>query len=73
MSTGAEVLADGLYRVAYKAICAGFVIEKGCVTLCAPILRKRLAWWMTIATRVACVEAGRLARQGTLDLLGELR
>jgi hypothetical protein len=45
-------MMDGLYRVVTPYLCAGFVIEHGRVTLCAPILRKRLAYWMTIAERV---------------------
>ncbi len=43
---------DGLYQVDWKNICAGFVLEGGKVTLCAPILRRRLAFFMTIAKRV---------------------
>jgi len=43
---------DGLYRVTTSYLCAGFVVEGGRVTRCAPILRKRLAYWQTIAVRV---------------------
>lgn len=44
---------DGLWRVEYKGnVCAGFVVERGVVTECAPILRKKLEWWRTIAKRV---------------------
>lgn len=43
---------DGLYRVERGTLCAGFVIEGGRVTRCAPILRRRLAYWRTIAARV---------------------
>ena len=42
-------LPDGLYRVVTKHLCAGFVLEQGKVTYCAPILRKRLSYWMTVA------------------------
>lgn len=42
-------MKDGIYRVNYKGICAGFVIRGQKVVLCAPILAKRLAWWFTIA------------------------
>jgi hypothetical protein len=44
-------MRDGLYRVEYRAICAGFVVEGGRVVRCAPILRKRLAFWMRAANR----------------------
>ena len=44
---------DGLYQVTQGGLCAGFVVEDGQVTLCAPILRRRLAYWRTIARRVA--------------------
>ena len=46
-------LPDGLYQVTYKQICAGFVIERGRVTACAPVLRRRLhdLWWR-LAVRV---------------------
>lgn len=45
-------LVDGLYRVTTSYLCAGFVIKEGLVTHCAPILRKRLAYWMTVAKRI---------------------
>lgn len=44
--------SDGLYRVDKYDICAGFVVENGIVTQCAPVLRKRLAYWKTIAKKV---------------------
>jgi hypothetical protein len=43
---------DGLYQVTTRYLCAAFVVEHGRVTRCAPILRKRLAYWQTIAVRV---------------------
>lgn len=43
---------DGLYQVTTSYLCAGFVVEQGRVALCAPILRKRLAYWRTVARRV---------------------
>jgi hypothetical protein len=46
-------MADGLYRVVTSYLCAGFVVEGGKVTNCAPILRKRLAYWQTVANLVA--------------------
>jgi hypothetical protein len=45
-------LQDGLYRVSTNLLCAGFVVERGAVTHCAPILRRKLAYWMTRASRV---------------------
>jgi hypothetical protein len=46
------MLADGLYRVVTLYLCAGFVIANGTVAECAPILRKRIRYWMTVAVRV---------------------
>lgn len=43
---------DGLYQVTTSYLCAGFVVENGRVTRCAPILRKRIAYWITVARRV---------------------
>lgn len=43
---------DGLYRVVTKSVCAGFVVKDGRVTVCAPILRKRLPYWKTVAVRI---------------------
>jgi hypothetical protein len=43
---------DGLYRVVTPHLCAGFVVEDGRVTRCAPILRKRLTYWLTVAERL---------------------
>ncbi len=45
-------MTDGLYRVTTSYLCAGFVIEKGRVTQCAPILRKKIDYWKTIAIRI---------------------
>lgn len=45
-------MTDGLYRVTTSYLCAGFVIEGGLVTACAPILRKKLSYWRTVAVRV---------------------
>jgi hypothetical protein len=43
---------DGLYRVTTSYLCAGFVIADGRVTHCAPILRKRLDYWRTVAVPI---------------------
>lgn len=48
-------LPDGLYDVTNDSFSAGFVISEGRVTMCAPILRKRLAYWMTVAERIGPV------------------
>jgi hypothetical protein len=46
-------MRDGLYRVVTRSFVAGFVVERGRVTRCAPILRRRLAYWITRAERIA--------------------
>ena len=43
---------DGLYRVTTSYLCAGFVVENGRVTMCAPILRAKIGYWKTIAERI---------------------
>jgi hypothetical protein len=43
---------DGLYHVTNDHFSAAFRVEDGQVTWCAPILRKRLAYWMTVAERI---------------------
>lgn len=43
---------DGLYRVTTPYLCAGFVVENGLVTMCAPVLRRRFEYWWTVAERV---------------------
>lgn len=39
-------MKDGLYRVTTRSFVAGFVVESGRVSRCAPILKKRLEYWM---------------------------
>lgn len=46
-------LADGLYRVTHGTLCAGFVVQGGRVTRCAPILWKRIGYWVNKAEKVA--------------------
>lgn len=46
-------MRDGLYRVTTRYLCAGFVVEHGRVVACAPILRRKLDYWQTIAQWVA--------------------
>jgi hypothetical protein len=43
---------DGLYQVTTPYLCAGYVVHNGRITQCAPILRKRLTYWRTIAVRI---------------------
>lgn len=45
-------LEDGLYQVWHNGICAGFEVKNGQIINCAPILRKRLAYWITKAKRI---------------------
>ena len=49
-------MEDGLYQVTTPYLCAGFVVENGQVTECAPILRKKLAYWQTVAKKVEVKE-----------------
>lgn len=42
-------MKDGLYRVKTSYLCAGFVIRDGLVAECAPILRRKIVYWKTIA------------------------
>ncbi len=46
-------MSDGLYRVVTRYFVAGFVVRGGRIVECAPILRARLAYWRTVATRIA--------------------
>lgn len=45
-------MEDGLYQVVTNSFCAGFVIKDGKVTECAPILRKRIEYWKTVANLI---------------------
>lgn len=45
-------LEDGLYRVETTHLCAGFSVKDGQVVDCAPILKKKLGYWVKIAKRV---------------------
>jgi len=45
-------MTDGLYQVTTSYLCAGFVIKDGKVTQCAPILRRKINYWKTIAKLV---------------------
>ena len=45
-------MKDGLYRVATKYLCAGFVVENNKVIMCAPILKKKFSYWKTVAKKM---------------------
>jgi hypothetical protein len=49
----ARTVKDGVYQVTTSSLCAGFVVENGRVTRCAPILRKRIAYWRSRAVWIA--------------------
>ena len=46
-------MKDGLYQVNWRGVCAGFVVENGEVTHCAPILRRRFAFFSRLAKRIS--------------------
>lgn len=48
-------MIDGLYQVTTKYLCAGFIIKDNKVIQCAPILRSKIAYWKTIAKRIASI------------------
>ncbi len=45
-------MRDGLYQVTNSYLCAGFIVRNGRVVECAPILRRRIIYWFTIAERI---------------------
>ena len=45
-------MSDGLYRGTTSYLGAGFVVHDGRVVACAPILRRKLGYWMTVAVRL---------------------
>jgi hypothetical protein len=46
-------MRDGLWLVVTPYLCAGFVVQGGCIMRCAPILLRKLHYWTTQATWVA--------------------
>jgi hypothetical protein len=50
-------LPDGLYQVRNAYLCAGFVVEGGRVTACAPILRRKIRHWVLAARKIS-IDAG---------------
>jgi hypothetical protein len=49
------MLPDGLYQVTTRYLCAGFIVERGKVTRCAPILKRALAFYARRAIRIRMV------------------
>lgn len=45
-------MVDGLYQVTTNKLCAGFIVKNGKLQWIAPILRKRIDYWKTIAKRI---------------------
>jgi hypothetical protein len=45
-------VTDGVYDVTTPYLSAGFALRDGEVVWCAPILRRRLRYWMTVAVWV---------------------
>jgi len=47
-------MKDGLYQVTTGSLCAGFVVENGKITTCAPILRKLTVtgYWHILAKHI---------------------
>lgn len=45
-------MKDGVYQVTTSYLCAGFVVEHGKITYCAPILKRKINYWKTVAKRV---------------------
>lgn len=46
-------LPDGAYQVTTKYLCAGFIVKDSKIIECAPILYKKLKYWMTIAVKIS--------------------
>jgi hypothetical protein len=42
-------MKDGLYRVVTNYLCAGFVIERGVLSKCAPIIRNKIDYRKSVA------------------------
>ena len=45
-------MKDGLYQVTTKYLCAGFVVKNNEIIMCAPILKKNIIYYKTIAKYV---------------------
>lgn len=42
-------LKDGFYRISRSNFTAGFEVRNGRVVACAPILRRLIKYWVTVA------------------------
>lgn len=42
-------MRNGLYQVKTHYLCAGFVVKDNKIIMCAPILMKKINYWITIA------------------------
>jgi len=42
-------MKDGLYQVTTSYLCAGFIVHQGRIIHCAPILKNKINYWITIA------------------------
>jgi len=58
-------MKDGLYRICYKDICAGFVIENEKIIQCAPILWNKIEYWKTIAVWISETKKGEVSQCGS--------
>jgi hypothetical protein len=45
-------MKDGLYQITTKYLCAGFVIENNEIVMCAPVLKRNIDYWKTIAVLI---------------------
>ncbi len=45
-------MRDGLYQVTTPFLCAGFIVRDGKVTVCAPILKKKINYWKHLAKKI---------------------
>jgi len=46
---------DGLYQVTTSYLCAGYILQGGVVTACAPVLKNKINYWKTIGVWVCDV------------------
>lgn len=53
-------LPDGLYQVTTPYLCAGFEVAGRKITRCAPILQKKLAYWVTSSRLITLTQHGAL-------------
>ena len=63
---------EGLYRICTPRLCAGFVLREGKVIACAPVLRRRLAYWRKIAASIEADTSAELEK-GTGQISRDFR